>query len=538
MSTKKSLIIAACYTGILILGMIIGPKFHREDANAKNGAFLRLLSSSKDDKFDQVFGLIRDNYVDSVNVDSIQEHTIGQLLKNLDPHSSYMDPETAKLFTEDLDGSYQGIGLEYQIVRDTLLVTQLNAQGPAKRAGLKLGDKIIQIEGYNIAGVGVTSKKLQEMIRGRKGSSVNLSVRRKTSPEIISLQVNRDQIEVSSIEASYMLQPGIGYMRISKFGAKTDENFIDSLRLLKKEGLKSLVLDLRENGGGYLKSAIGLAEQFLGNKTLIVYTQGLHEPRTDFFASGQGAFKQGKLVVLIDENTASASEVFAGAIQDQDRGLIIGRRSFGKGLVQEQFNFGDGSTLNLTVARYYTPSGRSIQKSYKEGADSYYAEIARRYKLGELTTLEGHRADSLLNVGKPYKTHAGRLIYGGGGIMPDIFIPLDTVGKESVFVTLYKEGVISDFLYNHLARKKATDSISSFISTFSLDAKEYDVLTQLASQRGVKYGTEEWAYAKKYLSGEIKALYARYCFGDEGYYRVRNAGDEAIIKSLEVLREP
>lgn len=499
---------------------------------------MKLLGSEKDDKVFNVFKLVQESYVDSVNIDSIRELTIAELLQNLDPHSSYLNPQDAKRFEEDMDGNYQGIGVEYQIIKDTLLVTQLSAASPASRAGVKLGDKVVQIDGYNIAGVGITSKKLQEMIRGRKGSPVNLAVFRSGSHVPLNIKVNRDIIEVSTVDVAYMLQPTIGYLKLNKFGAKTDDDFIEAVSNLKKQGMASLVLDLRDNGGGYLKSAIGVAEQFLGEKSLIVYTQGLHEPRADFYASANGVFKQGKLVVLIDENTASASEVVAGAVQDQDRGIIIGRRSFGKGLVQEQFNFGDGSTLNLTVARYYTPSGRSIQKPYKNGIGQYFAEVDNRLKSGEITNMNTHMADSLFKNSKSYRTHNGRVIYGGGGIMPDIYVPLDTAGHGKMFVKLYNDGVISDFLYNYLVKKNVFDSLSHLVDSFNMDANQLAILSAFAEKRGIKYPVDSWNKARRQLNTEIKALYARYQFGDEGYYRVLNLDDQAINKSLEVLREP
>jgi carboxyl-terminal processing protease len=344
---------------------VAGPKLVRENQNSKNGSFLSFGLSGRSSKVEKVIRIINENYVDSVKLDTVEDMAIQEILKHLDPHSAYLAPEDAQLLSDDLEGNFNGIGIEYYILNDTLLITSVKHGGPAFKAGIKHGDKILAINKKPVAGIRVTSRHIVDQIRGKRGSAVELLVKRDTIRKSFSML--RDRIIVSSIDAAYMLTGQSAYIKISKFGARTDEDFHASLLKLKKQGMKNLVLDLRDNGGGYLNSATALADEFLADQELIVYTQGLHEPRTDYFASSKGDFENGKLVVLIDENTASASEIIAGAVQDLERGTIIGRRSFGKGLVQEQFDFGDGSALNLTIARYYTASGRSIQKSYKKG---------------------------------------------------------------------------------------------------------------------------------------------------------------------------
>lgn len=536
LSTRKNLLIAGCYAGTLILGMVLGPKFQKEKGNSRNGTFIPFLPGGREEKVDRVLNIIKDNYVDPVNVDSLQTLAVNEILKELDPHSAYLPPSDAKQLSDDLEGNYNGIGIEYHLLNDTLLVTGVNKDGPASKAGLKIGDRIIRIDKVNIAGAGVTSKMIVELIRGRRGTAVHLTIRRLGQDKAVT--VLRDKITVSSIDAAYLLDDKIGYIKISRFGAHTDEDFVAELERLKKEGMKSLILDLRGNGGGYLNSATALSDQFLPEKKLIVYTKGLHEPRTDYFATSEGKFESGKIVVLIDENTASASEIVAGAIQDLDRGTIVGRRSFGKGLVQEQFNFGDGSALNLTVARYYTPLGRSIQRSYEHGASAYYEEVLNRYKSGELSSDRKHLVDSLYKKGKVYKTASGHLIYGGGGIMPDIYVPLDTAGYNDLYFALNAKGVLNDFLYSTLVKEKQPVSPEDIIRNFSLKEQHYHQLISLASAKGVKYNEKLFKTASGHINADLKALLARYYFGEEGYQKVLNAQDSVIARSLVVLKQP
>lgn len=538
MSTSRNLLIAGCYAGTLILGMVLGPKFQKEKGNSKNGTFIPFLPGGREEKVDQILDIIRDNYVDPVNTDSMQNLAINEVLKGLDPHSAYLPPVEAKEFSEDLEGNYNGIGVEYLILNDTLLVTGVNKTGPAAKAGVKTGDKILRINKAKITGPGISSVKIAEMIRGRRGTPVLLTVRRRGLPTDKPIQVLRDKITVSSIDVAYMLTANTAYIKISRFGGRTTDDFKEEVDSLKKRGMKSLILDLRENGGGYVTAATSLADQFLPEKKLIVYTRGAHEPRTDYFASKDGEFERGKLVVLIDENTASASEIVAGCIQDLDRGTIIGRRSFGKGLVQEQFNFGDGSALNLTVARYYTPSGRSIQRSYKNGADAYYDEVLNRYKTGEMSSDRKHLVDSLYKKHKMFKTSSGRLIYGGGGIMPDVYIPLDTAGYNDLYFALNAKGVVNDFLYGTLAREIQPASLEDFIKHFSLSGAHYKQLFQMAAAKGIKYNDKLFKEAQRHIGTDLKAMLARYYFGEEGYFRVLNADDNVIARSLAQLKQP
>ncbi len=533
--TRKNLWVAAGYTAVLVAGLFLGPKLATEDRNSRNGSFLPFGLGDRSGKVEQVIKIINDNYVDSVKIDTVQNMAIQEVLRHLDPHSAYLGPSEARLLTEDLEGNFDGIGIEYYILNDTLLVTSVNPGGPASKAGLKHGDKILAINRQPVSGIRITAKKIVEQIRGKKGTPVEILVKRDTTKKNFS--VLRDRIVVSSIDAAYMLNERSGYIKISKFGAQTDEDFLDQLQKLQKQGMKNLVLDLRDNGGGYLSAATGLADEFLKDNELIVYTEGLHEPRTDYFASSKGNFEQGKLVVLIDENTASASEIVAGAVQDLERGTIIGRRSFGKGLVQEQFDFGDGSALNLTIARYYTASGRSIQKSYKKGNDAYYGEVGERYKNGEIASDGRNLADTLYDKKKTFTTKSGKVLYGGGGIMPDIYVPIDTSGFTNAYYSLSGKGVMNDMVFNHLVKNSPKfTSTEELVKNFKLTEPDLKRMIQLAAVKNVKVTEKQIEMSRREIETHIKALFARYYFGDEGYYKALNSSDQAIARSLEVLK--
>lgn len=535
-STVNNLLIAAFYAAALILGMILGPKFARENDNTKNGSFIPFFGAGRTEKVEKILQIINDKYVDSVKTDSLQLLAISEILNRLDPHSTYLPPSEANSMNEDLDGSFNGIGIEYQIVNDTLLITAINDNGPAEATGIKAGDQILEIGRTNIATKGITEKKVVDMIRGRRGSKIEVAVKRPGEFDKKIFFVTRDKITISSIDVAYMLNNKTGYIRISRFGSRTDTDFLDALEKLAKQDMQSLVLDLRENRGGYLNAATAIADHFLSDKKLIVYTQGLHEPRTNYFATDAGKFEKGKLVVLVDENSASASEIVAGAVQDLDRGIIIGRRSFGKGLVQEQFNFGDGSTMNLTVARYYTPSGRSIQKPYKKGYNNYNQEINERFLKGELISGETHFSDSVFDKNKVYKTSTGRLMYGGGGIMPDIYVPVDTSGRTGFYYELNAKGVLEKYLFNELIKEIGPAEAKDLTDSFKLNDDQYSRLIAIASVAGIEVNHETQKLTRPVIDLELRALLARYYFGNEMFYKVYNTSDKVIAKSLEILQ--
>ena len=374
-------------------------------------------------KFGRLLRLIDSYYVDSTNIDELTEKAIVNVLSELDPHSVYMSKDEVEKMNEPLVGNFEGIGISFNIFKDTLLVTTTISGGPSEKVGLLAGDRIVEVDNKNIAGIGLKNSDVFKLLRGDKGTTVNLKVFRKNYPELLDFTIVRDKIPIYSLDASFMLNDNTGLIKLNNFSATTTEEFVTAIKDLKKQKMQNLILDLRGNGGGYLNKAIEISEQFLKNQDLVVFTSGLNEPRKDYLASTAGEFKDGKLVVLVDENSASASEIVAGAIQDWDRGIILGRRSFGKGLVQKPYYLTDGSMVRLTIAHYYTPSGRCIQKPYDEGIKEYRKDYEKRLTSGEM-----YNADSIVfSDSLKYKTLLnGRTVYGGGGIMPDIFVPVDT----------------------------------------------------------------------------------------------------------------
>lgn len=467
--TRKNLLTAAAYAGVLLLGLLLGQSFVDENARNKASGVPSVLVD-REGKLQRLIQIVNDEYVDIIGVDTLQDFAIKEVLSHLDPHSTYMPPALAKTVGEDLNGSFDGIGLEYYRLRDTLMVTALTIGGPAEEAGVHMGDKLIGVDDKPISGVHMNEQEVAARVRGKRGSAVNLWINRDGVDLGSPIKVTRNKITVSSIEAAYIIDTAIAYIKIKRFGAQTANDFKKNLSRMKQYGVNKLILDLRENSGGYLRSATALASEFFKDKKLLLYTQGAHESKTSYYSGGHGVFDTGKLAVLIDERSASASEIVAGAVQDLDRGLIIGRRSFGKGLVQDQYNFDDGSAVNLTIARYYTPSGRSIQKSYKDGFDNYFNEINRRYVSGELTNNRegGIVVDTSIFKGLLYHTISGRPIYGGGGIMPDIYVPLDTLGVNSFYKKVIKANLITDYVYSNLVNEPPDFSIDHYIEHYQL----------------------------------------------------------------------
>ena len=486
-------------------------------------------------KVEDIIHIINKNYVDDVNADSLQHLPIDSLLHQLDPHSMYLPANEAGAFSETLEGNFEGIGVEYYILNDTLLVTSVFKDGPAFMAGLKQGDKILKVDSNYVSGKALPRSQMMGKIRGKKGTPVQLTLLRAGTPNTMILTIRRGTVEVSSIDAAYMVNAETAYMRISKFGANTDADFINSVRNLKTKGMKKLVLDLRDNGGGYVTAATGLANQFLPENKLIVYTEGKHEPRTDYFTTGGGEFEQGKLAVIINENSASASEIFAGAIQDLDRGVIVGRRSFGKGLVQEQFAFEDGSALNLTIARYYTPLGRSIQKSYKKGYAAYQHELEDRYNDGEITAKNARAKDSLQRTAA-YVTAGGKRVYGGGGIMPDVYVKLDTAGYNRFYATLAEKKVLIDFVFDVLADRYTPSYLSQNLNVFTINDTDYKDLLRYIQGKNITIDPKQLIQAKPIIYNDLKVMLCKYHLGDAGYYRAHNLTDNMLKQALVSLQ--
>ncbi len=488
-------------------------------------------------KFGRLLRLVEGYYVDSADVNKLTEDAIINLLSELDPHSTYISKEEVERMNEPLKGNFEGVGITFNIYKDTLLVTTTIPGGPSEKVGLRAGDRIMEVDGKNIAGIGLKNSDVFDMLRGDKGTEVNLKVLRKTEPGLLAFSIIRDKIPIYSLDASYMMNKNTGYIKLNRFSATSNEEFETAMKELQQEGIKNLVLDLRGNGGGYLKSAIEIADQFLENRKLIVYTDGRNDPKREYEAGESGMFEKGKLVVLVDEGSASASEIVSGAIQDWDRGLIVGRRSFGKGLVQKPFFLTDGSMVQLTTAHYYTPSGRCIQKSYDEGLTEYRRDYANRMSNGEMFSADSIRFDEELK----HKTLVnGRNVYGGGGVMPDIFVPLDTSHHYSYLNQLRAKNITYNYVLDFVDenRDRLTSdfpSFESFYKNFSISDETIEEIAVRGEKEGIERNDESLAFAKSRLQEELKALIARDVFSRNDMYKILNADDEVILKALEII---
>ena len=477
-------------------------------------------------------------YVDQVDDNKLVESAIKGMLEELDPHSTYSTPEEVKRMNEPLQGNFDGIGIQFNMAEDTLFVIQPVSGGPSEKVGILAGDRIVMVNDTLIAGVKMSTEDVMRRLKGPKGTQVNVKVLRRGVPELLSFTIRRDKIPVYSLDASYMIAPKIGYIKINRFAATTHEEFMDALATLKGQGMKDLILDLQGNGGGYLNAAIDIANEFLGEKELIVYTEGRRSARRDFYANGNGKHQFGKLVVLVDEYSASASEIVSGAVQDWDRGMVVGRRTFGKGLVQRPIDLPDGSMIRLTISRYYTPAGRCIQKPY-ENTENYAADLIERYNRGEMMSADSiHFPDSL----KCTTLKKGRIVYGGGGIMPDYFVPVDTTLYTDYHRQISYKGVLLKVHYQLIDsyRKewnKQFKDYASFAQNFELTEPMMQRLTDEATKAGITYHEEQYRKSEPLLKLQLKALIARDLWDMNEYYHTINVADESVKKALELLKE-
>lgn len=480
---------------------------------------------------------INNLYVDKVNENKLVEEAIVKMLSTLDPHSTYANPEEVKKLNEPLQGNFEGIGVQFNMSEDTLLVIQPVSGGPSEKIGILAGDRIIAVNDTAIAGVKMNTDEVMRRLKGPKGTTVNLKVLRRGVPDLLNFTVKRDRIPLYSLDASYIIKDKIGYIRISRFASTTADEFIKALKDLKSRGMKDLILDLQDNGGGFLNAAIDLANEFLGQKELIVYTEGNRSPRSEFFAKGNGRFQDGRLVVLVNEFSASASEILSGAIQDWDRGLIVGRRSFGKGLVQRPVDLPDGSMIRLTVARYYTPAGRCIQKPY-ESIEKYNMDLINRYNKGEMMNSDSiHFPDSLKCKTKKFE----RIVYGGGGIMPDYFVPVDTTLYTDYHRNLVAKGsilkVTLKYVENH--RKELLGKykkFSDFKDKFEVDDALMDELVEAGKAAKVELNKEQLKISEPLIRTQLKAMIARDLWDMGEYYQVMNAANPTILKAVDILQ--
>lgn len=529
MKTRKHLLMPLLFSALLIVGMFIGAKL-----TPVNRMFGGSMSASiyNHNKLQDILYLISREYVDPVDQNQLMDLAIQGMLEQLDPHSVYITAEEIAAVNEEITGNFEGIGVQFNIRYDTVVVLNVLKGGPAEKEGLLGGDRIVSVDGEPIAGVGITNSDVMKRLKGRRGSTVSLGVIRKNRPQKLSFTLTRDVIQTSSIGASYLLNPSTGYIKINTFSEKTYVEFMEAMDRLTRLGQKRLVLDLRGNGGGILDQSIKIANEFLENGEMIVYTMGKSGKKKTHRANGKGVYRKLPLVVLIDEFSASASEILAGAIQDHDRGTLIGRRTFGKGLVQQQVSLTDGSALRLTTERYYTPAGRSIQKPYSHHQDEYYGELLERYNHGMMQTPDTSPVPDSLK----FKTlKKGRVVFGGGGITPDHFIPFHHPRDTELFKQLFRSGIIYEFAYDYADRQRETlisqyDTLR-FVKNFSPDQAVLQEFWKMATKQGFN-SKERNALTDERTLHLIKAYIARNIYGEEPYLMIINQKDEAVKKAV------
>jgi len=490
-------------------------------------------------KLSKLLNLINNYYVDTVNENKLVEDAIRQLLRELDPHSVYITKDEVKEMNEPLMGDYEGVGIYFNILEDTIIVISPISGGPSEKVGIMAGDRIVRISGENVAGIGITTNMVRKRLLGPKGTVVEVDVLRRNTPELLHFTITRDKIPIYSLDASYMVDDHTGYIKINRFSVKTLDEFHQALDKLPLDNMTGLILDLRDNGGGILASATGLVDEFMPKGRLIVYMQGEHLKRQDFFTSSDGRLQNVKLVILVNEGSASASEIFTGAVQDWDRGLVVGRRTFGKGLVQKPFYLPDYSMVRLTIARYYTPSGRLIQKSYKNGYEDYMKELSDRYRHGELLSADSiHLPDSL----RYYTLKDHRPVYGGGGIMPDIFVPADTTGNTVYLRKMVGQGVVTSFVLGwedahrkEILRKYPT--ADDYVNNFRLPEEVIPELRKAGEEKKIKADEEVFRQSEPKLRLLVRALIARNIWNSTAYFRIVNEESPDFLKAVDLIND-
>jgi len=520
----------------LIVGIYLGALLTSVSINDKTIIFSKNKRFNTASKLNEILNFIGETYVDSVDKRDLTEKSISSMLSLLDPHSSYIPAREFDSMNEPLEGNFDGIGIEFRLKNDTLMVIAPVAKGPSEKVGIKAGDRIIQVDTIPIAGVNITNEKVIKLLKGPKGTKVNAIIKRSGVKKLLLFTITRGRIPIYSIDSPYMINENTGYLKITRFSKTTYVEFLKATDQLQKEGMKNLIIDLRGNGGGLLSAATSIADEILPKNKMIVYTQGRVRRKEEYFSSNKGTLQQTNIAILINENSASASEILAGAIQDNDKGIILGRRSFGKGLVQEQVIWPDGSALRLTVARYYTPTGRCIQKPYGEDAEGYRAEAYDRYSKGELLSPDSiHFPDSL-----KFYTSEGKVVYGGGGIMPDIFVPLDTNGGSNYLYELRYRGIMQDFALTYIDKKRKQflkqykDAID-FKNKFQISNDLFNSIIKYADENEVKRNLAEIRISKEIISRDVKAAICRNLFSDFGYYVIMNDYDTTVQQAIKAL---
>ena len=525
----KSIGVPLMVVGAMVIGIILGNHLPGRHIIKNAGA----------QKLGEILELIDDEYVDRVNLDSLLDESIPAILANLDPHTAYIPAELFDQVNSELEGSFSGIGIQFQMMNDTITVIEVISGGPSEKVGLRAGDRIVEVDDSIVAGRKINQEEILKMLRGPKDSQVKLGIKRSDAKELLNYTITRGDIPVASIDAAYMIEPEVGYIKVNKFGRNTYNEFFTEMVLLKAEGAKDFILDLRGNSGGFLDVAILMANEFLSASSEIVSTRGRDgQLESSVAADGSGTFQNVGLTVLLDEFSASASEIVAGAMQDNDRAQIIGRRSFGKGLVQKQHDLSDGSAIRITTARYYTPSGRCIQKPFTPGAmEDYQLEIYDRYLSGEAFSADSVKPDRSMI----FHTVGGREVYGGGGIMPDIFVATDTTNMNSYVSAVYNAGLLHKFAFEYVDAHRAeldnANSADEVIQTLPADAILLGEFVQFAARKGV---AARWYYinnSRALLVNNLKALIARDALGSAAYYEIANTRDNAVQRALESINE-
>jgi len=514
--------------GVILGWMVAAPAWSQQSDFEEQGQ-----------KFNTLLYYMDQLYVEDTDMESLVETAIVNMLEEMDPHSVYIPAEELKAADEPLNGNFEGVGIQFNIFRDTIMVVSPISGGPSEKLGIMAGDRIVTVDGEVVAGTGVTNKDVQRLLKGPKGTLVTVGIKRGNDPELLTFEIIRDKIPIYSVDASFMVAPGIGYVKVNRFSKSTMSELYKAFAKLKQAGMEDLILDLQGNGGGMLRTAIQMADEFLSEQKLIVYTEGRSFPRDDTYARIPGRFEQGRLVVLIDQGSASASEIVSGAVQDWDRGLIVGRRSFGKGLVQRPVNLPDGSAVRLTVQKYYTPAGRCIQKPYDEGVDAYRMEKFDRYETGEMMSLDSlDLPDSL-----KYETRLrGRTVYGGGGIVPDVFVPLDTTDNSAYFSSILRKGLDNRYALTYVDSLRAEleaayPTEDTFLEAFEVTDAMLDAFQAFAAAEGVKFNEEDWSKSGDAIALRLKAMMGRNLLEQSTFYRVISGLNESLERAIEILQD-
>ncbi len=514
----------------LALGVLIGSSFHRRPLSPVSR------DSAPGNKLNHIIELIESAYVDTINTAEIVENSIPALLENLDPHTTYIPAREMQGVEEEMQGNFSGIGVQFSIQEDTIMIVDVISGGPSSKLGILAGDRIVEVNDTLVAGTGIKNEEVLKLLRGKKGTHVKVTIQRKGFRNNLEFDITRGEIPIYSVDVSYMIDDHTGFIKISRFAEQTYQEFTRAMEKLDKAGASRIIVDLRGNPGGYLTAVIRMVNDFLEKGETILYTQGKSQPKKVYTANARNAWADKSLFLLIDEFSASASEIFAGAIQDNDRGIVIGRRSFGKGLVQEQIPFADGSAIRLTVARYYTPSGRSIQKSYEEGNERYFEDLFARMEHGEFSSADSIQfADSLR-----YQTKKGRTVYGGGGIMPDFFVPADTSGNSDYFERLYQKQLVYQYAFQYSDQHRETLTKLGGAMDIAAYLDKVGILNSFvgfAASRGVPADQEGLRLSGVVIATQLKAYIARNILGEEGFYPIIRDIDKTLLKAIEISRQ-